>query len=96
MSDKAPKRRRTWVNFYEDGSDDGCNFATKTDAKENASTAYKTTQVPFVELRRGDVVLSREEAALIRSTLVRLEEIASEHLGQMQPVSVLPLLRGGR
>ena len=95
MSDKSQKRRKVWVNEYAvDESLSTVAHPAKWSALESIGSDGKA--VPFVELRRGDVVLSQEEAALIRSTLVRLEEIASEHLGQMQPVSVLPLLRGGR
>ena len=69
----ATKRRKVWVNFYQDGSNDGCAFETKGDAKENASTAYVMAQVAFVERLPGDVVLPREEVAAGKHAAERLE-----------------------
>lgn len=95
----AAKRRKVWVNFYEDGSNDGCAFETKTDAAESASTAYRMRQVKFIEARPGDVVLSRETHSAIRDELSTLEDAIEMGLipeAQALLQKALALLRGGR
>lgn len=42
----AAKRRKVWVNFYEDGSNDGCAFETKTDAAESACGVMAGANTP--------------------------------------------------
>ena len=90
---QATKRRKVWVNFYEDESNDGCAFETKTDAAESASTAYRMSQVKFTERLPGDVVLSREDVAELR-------ELVQANLSATRPSGtdgrILALLRGRR
>ena len=85
---QATKRRKVWVNFYEDESNDGCAFETKTDAAESASTAYRMSQVKFTERLSGDVVLSRED---VKGLIAMAWTLAGDHRREM-----LALLRGRR
>jgi hypothetical protein len=93
---KTTKRRKAWVNFYEDGSDDGCNFSSKVDAKGGASTAYRMTQVPFIELRRGDVVLSREDRLTLAAVVRWMDDNGAGKFKVLVPPELQALLRGGR
>lgn len=93
---RVHKRRKVWVNFYEDGSNDGCSFETKTDAAENASTAYRMKQVRFTETRPGDVVLSRGQRQTLAVIVKWMDDSTDGRFKVIVEPELRALLRGGR
>lgn len=94
----ATKRRRVWANWYPALGEAPAHWGTRLGAKSDARMAAQpgAELVSLIERLPGDVVLSRENVALLKATIKQLEKIAQEHLGQRAPVSVLALLRGRR
>lgn len=88
MAAKTMKRRKVWVNFIP-GDNGGEAFNKKWEANWYAGELALAVAVPFVEARPGDVVLSREDVAELKTLVGSIEW--APHAQR-----ALALLRGGR
>ncbi len=97
---KKTKRRKVWVN------DRGGHLGTVSETRREA-LLMSTVAVPFVEIRRGDVVLSENQVDALDALLHALEHLVGPNLElrandevDWESVSnakkAVKLLRGGR
>lgn len=88
-SEAKTKRRKVFVNEYSDGL---LLLATKLSRKEALDgRGCNARTVRFIESRPGDVVLSREDVAWLRS-----KALVTEFESDADRTRTLALLRGGR
>ena len=88
------KRRKVWVQFWGSGMP-----SCVGESRKSVDDFTKREVARFIELRPGDVVLSREEVAGIKRRLAAMEaagRMGMEAEAQMLSQWIAALLRGGR
>jgi hypothetical protein len=88
------KRRKVWVNEYVGGV--LSSFINSTKKQALGAIGSDGVAIPFVEVRRGDVVLSADQRRTLTAVVKWMDESTDGRFKVLVEPELRSLLRGGR